>query len=134
MSKYSLLRYPKNPKIGPNWRARGDSFTFSIHSVANHQKLKGDRPFGENAKKLKGDPLVSSSFVCYYKKGTTLIVQFYFGHFQSVEKKTKKILTKSHDYSRRLKRTFPQKNFPAIFNTRSYLKPVYSSKNQQIAP
>ena len=38
MSKYSLLRYRKNPKVEPNWSTRGDTFRFFIHSVANHQK------------------------------------------------------------------------------------------------
>ena len=38
LSKYSLLRYRKNPKVEPNWRTRGDTLRFFIHSVANHQK------------------------------------------------------------------------------------------------
>ena len=38
VSKYSLLRYRKNPKVEPNWRTRGDTLKFFIHSVANHQK------------------------------------------------------------------------------------------------
>ena len=39
--EYSLLRYRKNPKVEPNWRTRGDTLRFFIHSVANHQnKLK----------------------------------------------------------------------------------------------
>ena len=37
-SEYSLLRYRKNPKVEPNWRTRGDTLKFFIHSVANHQK------------------------------------------------------------------------------------------------
>ena len=36
VSKYSLLRYRKNPKVEPNWRTRGDTLRFFIHSVANH--------------------------------------------------------------------------------------------------
>ena len=38
ISKYSLLRYRKNPKVEPNWHTRGDTLKFFIHSVANHQK------------------------------------------------------------------------------------------------
>ena len=34
MSKYSFLRYRKNPKVEPNWRTRGDNLRFFIHSVA----------------------------------------------------------------------------------------------------
>ena len=41
VSKYSLLRYRKNPKVEPNWRTRGDTLKFFIHSVANHQKNEG---------------------------------------------------------------------------------------------
>ena len=37
-SKYSLLRYRKNPKVELNWHTRGDTLKFFIHSVANHQK------------------------------------------------------------------------------------------------
>ena len=40
VSKYSLLRYRKNPKVEPNWRTRGDTLRFFIHSVAN-QKSEG---------------------------------------------------------------------------------------------
>ena len=37
--KYSLLQYPKNPKVGPNWRAKKtDPFGFLNISVAKHQK------------------------------------------------------------------------------------------------
>ena len=39
VSKYSLLRYRKNPKVEPNWRTRGDTLRFFIHSVANQKKL-----------------------------------------------------------------------------------------------
>ena len=39
-SKYSLLRYRKNPKVEPNWHTRGDTLKFFIHSVANQKKLK----------------------------------------------------------------------------------------------
>ena len=46
MPKYSILQYPKNPKVGPNWPARGDALRFFIHSVANHQKVEGG-PFGK---------------------------------------------------------------------------------------
>ena len=28
VSKYSLLRYRKNPKVEPNWRTRGDTLKF----------------------------------------------------------------------------------------------------------
>ena len=42
MSKYSLLRHPKkNPKVEPNWRTRGDTLRFFIHSVENRQKIGG---------------------------------------------------------------------------------------------
>ena len=34
VSKYSLLRYRKNSKVEPNWRTRGDTLRFFIHSVA----------------------------------------------------------------------------------------------------
>ena len=37
-SEYSLLRYRKNPKVETNWRTRGDTLRFFIHSVGNHQK------------------------------------------------------------------------------------------------
>ena len=47
MSKYSLLHYPENPKVQPNWSTREDTLRFFIHSVANYQKSEG-RPFGEN--------------------------------------------------------------------------------------
>ena len=67
VSKYSLLRYRKNPKIEPNWRTRGDTLRFFIHSVANHQKkIKGGALLVKKIflkkvsmpKKLKGgDPL-----------------------------------------------------------------------------
>ena len=40
VSKYSLLRYRKNPKVEPNWRTREDTLRFFIHSVANQKKLK----------------------------------------------------------------------------------------------
>ena len=42
VSKYSLLRYRKNPKVEPSWRTRGDTLRFFIHSVANHQKQDGN--------------------------------------------------------------------------------------------
>ena len=41
MSKYSLLRYRKTPKVEPNWRTRGDTLRFFIHSVANQKKIGG---------------------------------------------------------------------------------------------
>ena len=41
MSKYSLLRYRKNPEVEPNWGTRGDTLRFFFHSVANHQKNEG---------------------------------------------------------------------------------------------
>ena len=37
VSKYSLLRYRKNPKVEPNWSTRGDILKFFIHSVANQK-------------------------------------------------------------------------------------------------
>ena len=42
--KYSILLYPKNPKVGPNCRAKkGTLWDFKkIHSVAKYQKkLRG---------------------------------------------------------------------------------------------
>ena len=62
VSKYSLLRYRKNPKVEPNWRTRGDTLRFFIHSVANHQKIGGHFWWKKNflkksltmPKKLKG--------------------------------------------------------------------------------
>ena len=41
VSKYSLLRYRKNPKVEPNWRTRGDTLKFFIRSVANQKKMEG---------------------------------------------------------------------------------------------
>ena len=46
-SKYSLLRYRKNPKVEPNWHTRGNTLKFFIHSVANHQKNGRRGTFGE---------------------------------------------------------------------------------------
>ena len=66
MSKYSLLRHRKNPKVEPNWRTKGDTLRFFIHSVANHQKNLKEGHFwwkknlkkSHNAKKTeKGEPL-----------------------------------------------------------------------------
>ena len=48
VSKYSLLRYRKNPKVEPNWRTRGDTLRFFIHSVANQKKLKEGHFWWEN--------------------------------------------------------------------------------------
>ena len=71
VSKYSLLRYRKNPKVEPNWRTRGDTLRFFIHSVANQKKLKegtfGEKKFFEkkshNAEKTeRGDPLLKFFF------------------------------------------------------------------------
>ena len=114
MSKYSLLQYRKTQNLN-QIGAQGGPLRCLIHSVANHQKnLRG--PFGEKIYFLKisqyrdkterGDFLVASSFVCYAKTGTTLIVAgpkstiwhlkdlynfrqnyFYFGHFRCIEKK-----------------------------------------------
>ena len=47
VSKYSLLRYRKNPKVEPNWRTRGETLRFFINSVANHQKNWRRGTFGE---------------------------------------------------------------------------------------
>ena len=41
VSKYSLLRYRKNPKVEPNWRTRGDTLRVFIHSVANQKRIEG---------------------------------------------------------------------------------------------
>ena len=66
MSKYSLLRYRKNPKVEPNWRTRGDTLRFFIHSVANQKNEGGallvKKKFSEkkshNAENTaRGDPL-----------------------------------------------------------------------------
>ena len=63
VSKYSLLRYRKNPKVEPNWHTRGDTLRFFIHSVANQKKLKEGhfwrKKIGKSPtmpKKLKGGP------------------------------------------------------------------------------
>ena len=41
--KYSFLQYPKNPEVGPNWRAKkGDSIVFFNTSVANIKRIEGD--------------------------------------------------------------------------------------------
>ena len=105
---------------------QGGPFEIFIHSVANHQKIEegtfGDKKMkkSHNAEKTEsGDSLVTSSSVCYAKKGATLIVQFpgtkctlwrlpkfcrTFG-YQSIElfwslQVYQKTLMKSHDYSR----------------------------------
>ena len=41
MSNYSFLQYPKNPKVGPHWCAKGD--TLEIF----HQLCRTSGPFGE---------------------------------------------------------------------------------------
>ena len=70
--KYSLLQYPKNPKVGPNWRTeRGTLSHFSTSILSQSKKLKGK--FGEKnfeksltmPEKLKGGPLVSPGIVWY---------------------------------------------------------------------
>ena len=88
-SKYSLLRYRKNPKVEPNWHTRGDTLKFFIHSVANQKKLKeghfwwkkilksltmpknlkggtlwdfSTSVLSENSKKLKGGPFGKKIF------------------------------------------------------------------------
>ena len=48
VSKYSLLRYRKNPKVEPNWRTRGDTLRFFIHFVAIIKKNWRRGTFGEN--------------------------------------------------------------------------------------
>ena len=53
VSKYSLLWYRKNPKVEPNWRTRGDTLRFFIHSVANHQTKRTRGTFGEKKLFLK---------------------------------------------------------------------------------
>ena len=69
--KESLTR-PKKLKGGP--------FVIFKHSPAKLQKNEGDplvkknRKKSHNAKKLKGDPLVSPGIVCYAEK--TFLVQF----------------------------------------------------------
>ena len=77
VSKYSLLKYLKNPKSWTALARRGDPFAFfNIHSVAKHQKIEGG-PFGEmfifekthNAgKTVRVDPQVSPGIVCYAEK------------------------------------------------------------------
>ena len=53
MSKYSLLQYPKNPKLD-RMGAPGDALRFFIHSVANPQKIEGRRKkFCEKKQVLK---------------------------------------------------------------------------------
>ena len=72
--KYSLVQYPKNPQVGPNWRAkRGTLSDFSTSILSQNIKTLKGGLFGEvfseksltMPKKLKGDPLVSSGIVCY---------------------------------------------------------------------
>ena len=97
MSKYSLLQYPKNQKVEPNWRTRGDTLRFFIHSVANHKKYGGallvkknfekkshnaektergtlwdfsTSVLSENSKKLKGGPFGENCFF-FSKKSLT---------------------------------------------------------------
>ena len=61
VSKYSLLRYRKKPKVEPNWRTRGDTLRFFIHSVANHQKQLKEghlkKSVSQCRKNWKGGPL-----------------------------------------------------------------------------
>ena len=61
VSKYSLLQYPENSKVGPIWHTRGDTLRISIHFVSNHQKNEGDeKKMKKNLtmwKKLEGGTL-----------------------------------------------------------------------------
>ena len=90
-SKYSLLRYRKNPKVEPNWHTRGDTLKFFIHSVANHQKKLKEGHFWRKIffksltmpKKLKGGTLwdFSTSVLSENSKkieGGTLWEKFFF--------------------------------------------------------
>ena len=84
------LQYLKNPKVAPNWRARGTlSDFFNIHCCKTLKQLKGDPlgnffsrkkshnaektesgPFGifqypfchKTPKKIEGDPFVEKTF------------------------------------------------------------------------
>ena len=63
---YYLLQYPKNRKVGPNWRARGDALRFE-----GGDPLENFFEKTQCRKKLKGDPLVLPA-----EKGNTFLVQF----------------------------------------------------------
>ena len=60
--KYFLLQYPKNPKVGPNWRAREDALDLSSIPL-QIKKMKGALRWqkfekkSQMPKKLKGVPL-----------------------------------------------------------------------------
>ena len=71
-TKVFFSKLPEKPK---SWTL------FSTSILSQNSKKLDTGPFGEknekkchNAEKQIGDPLVSSSFVCYVKKGTTFIV------------------------------------------------------------
>ena len=115
-SKYSLLRYRKNPKVEPNWHTRGDTLKFFIHSVANHQKNwrgtfgekkffkshnaeKSERGFQhplwgfqhpfcrKTPKKLKGDPLGKLFFEKKSHRAENTLSSF--GPFEFLKVKTR---------------------------------------------
>ena len=79
---------PEKPGGGSTWRAeRVDHLGFFLPWILSQsiKKLKGDplrhlknfEKVSQHRKKSKGDPLISSGFVCYAeKKETTIIVQF----------------------------------------------------------
>ena len=76
MSKYPHRQYLKNPKSWTELARIGTLSHFLTSIVAKHQKIEGGlkgviKDFfskSHNAKKLKGDPLVSPSIVCYAEK------------------------------------------------------------------
>ena len=79
MSNYFLLQYPKNPKIGLNWRPGGTLRDFSSILSQMTEKLKGDTLGNFFEKKSRnaeknwiGDPLVSPGIVCYAEKERNL--------------------------------------------------------------
>ena len=80
-----LLQHPKNPKAGPNWRAKkGDLWDFLTSIVAKHQKIEGGS-FGEffpkkvsQCRKTKGGPfsLAQYCMLSFWFSSLGEIVQF----------------------------------------------------------
>ena len=103
VSKYSVLRYRKNPKGEPNWRTRGDTLRFFIHSGANHQKNEGgallvEKKFLKKShtmpKKLKGGTLWDFSTSVLSENSKKIEGMTLWGKFFS-----KKKLSQSRKYS-----------------------------------
>ena len=80
--KYPLLHNLKNPKVGPNWRAKRGPFKTSI--VSKHRQIEGETLwdfFGNKIltmpKKLKGDPFSLAQYCMLRgKRGKTFLILF----------------------------------------------------------